>query len=265
MSSSAEPPSASLDLIAYQLNRSPSLRLVAAPVQRDFMEATPMRFALRCLPMLLANQAGWFLLNQHPVMVVWNGGDQLEDLTVSSPPGVMRPATSHFGHGILTWDVPYLFRTPPGYNLCVRGPTNWPRDGASALEGIVETDWSLATFTMNWKITRAGVPIFFHPREPICQILPMRRGELEQFKPVLRPIESEPETHKGYRAWSESRAHFLRDLPHPESEAAARRPWQRHYFQGTTPSGAHAPGEHQTRLVLREFELDDSGGSPHEH
>jgi len=97
------------------------------------------------------------------------------------------------------------------------------------------------------------------------RIIAMRRGELEQFKPVLRPIESEPETHKGYRAWSESRAHFLRDLPHPESEAAARRPWQRHYFQGTTPSGAHAPGEHQTRLVLREFELDDSGGSPHEH
>lgn len=249
-----------MELIAYQLTPSPSLRLAAAPVQRDFMESTRMRFALRCLPMLLANQAGWFLVNQHPVVVVWNGGDDLGDLTVWTRPGAPRPASSHFGHGILTWEIPYLFRTPSGYNLWVRGPTNWPKDGAAPLEGLVETDWSPATFTMNWQITRPGVPIFFHPREPICQIIPSRRGELEQFKPILRPIESDPQTHEGHRVWSESRGRFLQELPKPIMEGEPpRRLWQRHYFQGTTPNGTRTTEDHQTRLVLREFEVDDGG------
>lgn len=52
---------------------------------------------------------------------------------------------SHFGAGVVTFTVPYLFRTPPSYNLHVRGPTNMPKDGIYPLEGIVETDWSQAS------------------------------------------------------------------------------------------------------------------------
>ena len=55
--------------------------------------------------------------------------------------GQLLPA-SHFGDGILTWHLPILFRTPPGYNLLVRGPANYPKDAVSPLEGIVETDWA---------------------------------------------------------------------------------------------------------------------------
>jgi hypothetical protein len=262
MNSPTHPPTESLELIAYRLNQSPTLTLIAAPVHRDFMAATRNRFALRCLPMLLANQAGWFLVNQHPVIAVWNGGDTPDDLTVWSPAGVTPPAASHFGHGILTWDVPYLFRTPAGYNLWVRGPANWPKDGASPLEGIVETDWSPATFTMNWKLTRPGVPMFFHPREPVCQIFPARRGDLEQFMPVLRPLESAPETQQQYRAWSQSRSIFLSELKKGD-EGTGRRAWQRHYFQGITTDGAPAAANHQTKLILREFQADD--GTPQDH
>jgi hypothetical protein len=251
-------PSVPLELIAYRLYRSQSLRLVAAPVQREFLAATNARFALRCLPMLLANQVGWFLVNHQPVVATWNGGNEIDDLTVSSPSGV-PPAASHFGHGILTWHVPYLFRTPPGYNLWARGPVNWPKDGASPLEGLVETDWSPATFTMNWKITRPGVGISFDAGEPICQILPLRRGELNQFTPVMRPIESDPATHEGYRAWAQRRARFLHELPIPDSEAAGQL-WERHYFQGITADGVRGVPDHETRLTLREFEIDD--GTP---
>ena len=38
---------------------------------------------------------------------------------------------SHFGSGILTWHLPLLFRTPPGYDLLVRGPANHPKDAMS--------------------------------------------------------------------------------------------------------------------------------------
>jgi Family of unknown function (DUF6065) len=33
-------------------------------------------------------------------------------------------AVSNFTRGVVTFDVAYLFRTPPGYHLLVTGPTN---------------------------------------------------------------------------------------------------------------------------------------------
>ena len=83
-------------------------------------------------------------------MVTWNGGLGADALKVEffEKPKVAH-AASHFGSGILTVTVGYLFRTPPGYNLYIRGPANLPKDGIAPLEGIVETDWSEATFTMN--------------------------------------------------------------------------------------------------------------------
>jgi hypothetical protein len=225
------------------------------------MDDTRQQFANRCLPLLVANQAGWFILNSHPLRVTWNGGPDPESTIVELPESMegiclydaqSPPATSHFGHGIVTWHLPYLFRTPPGYNLLARGPANCPKDGASPLEGIVETDWSMATFTMNWQLTRPGLTVTFEVGEPICMIVPQRRGELETFRPEIREVETAPEIASGYRAWSKSREQFLAGLKEPRSEAL-RNAWEKHYFRGTAPSGVQAP-EHQVKLKLREFE-----------
>src|SRR3546814_13729675 len=62
--------------------------------------------------------------------------------------------STHFGSGIVTFSLGHLFRTSPGVNLWIKGPSNRPKDGASPLEGIIETDWSPYTFTMNWQLTR---------------------------------------------------------------------------------------------------------------
>lgn len=107
------------------------MRLVPAPPARRWMDETSYRFANRCLPLRMANQAGWFVLNDHPLCATWDGGDGRGSVSVESleemPPG--GPATpllaySHFGHGILTFEIPFLFRTPPGYNVLARGPAN---------------------------------------------------------------------------------------------------------------------------------------------
>jgi hypothetical protein len=170
------------ELTAYSLELQPAMRLVPAPSGRTWMTETPNRFAYRCLPLLIANQAGWLLLNRHAVRATWNGSDALDGVAVE-PLGERLPTVrSHFGSGILTWNLPFLFRTSPGYNLLVRGPANWPKDGACPLEGLVETDWSPATFTMNWKLTRPHFPVVFEEDEPICMIVPQRRGELEAFR-----------------------------------------------------------------------------------
>lgn len=245
-----------MDLIAYELQSNHGFTLIPASPRRDWMDFTPARFANRCLPLLMANQAGWVVLNNADVRARWDGGagrDAVEfdygDSWSSFSP------VSHFGHGIITWNLPFLFRTPPGFNLLVRGPANDPRRAVSALEGIVETDWSPAAFTMNWKFIRRRRWVRFAKDEPMCVILPQRRGDLDLFVPRIVPIDAAPDDFRAsYNAWREGRREFISDLGHPGS-AAAQAGWQKDYFRGFNPDQSSAP-EHETRMKLRPFTRD---------
>lgn len=243
-----------LELTAYRLHRSPSEIVCAAP-SREWMDATDERYAYRCLPLLIANQAGWLVLNDRPIECIWNGTSERSGVRIRGLDKRASTAavTSHFGSGIVTWHIPFLFRTSPGYNLLVRGPSNWPKDGVQALEGLVESDWTPATFTMNWKITRPRRWVRFEAGEPVCMLVPQRRGELEAFEAQMRDLGSNPELSDAHRRWSESRAHFLAKLE-VNDEAAVSRKWQKDYFQGRAPGtdGEHRQ-QHQTVLKLRPF------------
>jgi hypothetical protein len=243
----ASPP----ELIAYPVADAAPMGLVPAAAGRAWMDATSERFAHRCLPLLLANQAGWWLVLDRPVAAIWTGGPEPAALTVSCAGQPPQPASSVFGHGLLTFHVPYLFRTPPGWNLLVRGPANQPRDGIAPLDGLVESDWAVATFTMSWQLTRPGHEVRFASGEPVCMIVPQRRGELESFRPCVVPLASEPATERAYREWAESRDFYLLHRRLTRSRPGASS-WQKHYFQGTSPAG-EAAREHQTRLRLEPF------------
>jgi len=238
-----------LKLTALRLAEGMELR--PAALDRAWMETPGGRFAKRCLPLVIANQAGWELLNPAGFTAIWEGRDDLEAVKIW-PDGAAYPfwVTSHFGLGIVTWHIPYLFRTPRGYNLLVRGPANQPKDGIAALEGLVETDWAIATFTMNWKFTRAGHAVRFEAGEPFAMLVPTRRGELEAFTPEVRDIVSEPETFDAFQRFSKSRQDFLAMLK--SSGAMASPGWQRDYMLGRDINGAPAPA-HQTRLHLSPF------------
>jgi hypothetical protein len=241
-----------MKITAYQLDHHPDMPIKAAQPARDWMDASYERFAYRCLPLLLANQAGWFVHNSHDFRARWDGTDGLSGVNIlyldGKPP---FPATSMFGLGIVTFTIPYLFRTPPGYNLLARGPANSPKDGACALEGLIETDWAVASFTMNWKLTRADHVVTFHAGEPICMILPQLRRELERFEPRIEAIGNNPQLADAHRTWAARRFRFKSSLRTVGSRAVGKT-WQKHYFDGTSPSGDSAP-DHQTRLLLREF------------
>lgn len=239
-------------LIAYRVSQGWSQQIAPAEVARPWMSKTRCGFANRCLPLLIANQAGWVILSSHTVRATWDGGEGLDNVQVEHAGGAPPyPASSHFGHGILTWNLEYLFRTSPGYNLLVRGPANCPKDGASALEGIVETDWCSATFTVNWKLTRPGHVVTFEEGEPVAMIVPQRRGDLESFHPEIRDLHADPEVARSYARWRDDRVQFLEELPVIGSQAN-REEWQRHYVHGEAADGTKAP-EHQRKLTLRPF------------
>jgi hypothetical protein len=231
------------------------VEIVPAGLRRDWMDATAFGFAYQCLPMSLANQSGWFVLAPHGAVAEWNGGPAPGDLTVQvegQPP--MVHAMSAVGSGILTWTIPYIFRTPTGWNLLCRGPANHVKDGIAPLEGLVETDWSLASFSMNWKLTRPG-RVAFQKGEPVAMLVTERRGDLEEFTASKRELASNPALAAGYHRWITARQEFLAAQRRGDLEAIKKK-YQKHYFQGKTNDGVFFEG-HQKKRSLATFERSE--------
>jgi hypothetical protein len=238
--------------IAYEIYPQTDMPLTPAPINRPWMDQTQQRYAYRCLPLTLANQVGWVIGNPTGFTVYWNGGPRPEDVILTFDNDRPEKRISGlFGHGVVTFNMPYLFRTPENINLWVKGPTNSPKDGIHALEGIVETDWTAASFTMNWKLTRASHVVRFEAGEPICMVVPVPRGLIDSLQPEKQSLDSDPATAEAYRRWSADRDEFHRliksgDLP------AIERGWQKDYFHGRDP-GRERVDTHQTKLTVRPF------------
>lgn len=241
-----------MELTAYEIHTVPGFSIEPAPHARDWMDQTPNRFAYRCLPLVMANQFGWVIPCPATVDVRWNGrnapGKGLVIEYEGGEPGYIgHYIQDHFGDAILTFSLPYLFRTPPGYGLLVRGPTNMWVPGAHPLDGFVEADWLESTFTMNWKLVEPGRTVRFEQGFPICQVLPYPRDLLESMQTRLAPLAENEELKARNERWSSSREQFNKD---PE-----RKPqdWQKDYFQGKNMTGELMPG-HATRLKLGTFD-----------
>jgi hypothetical protein len=205
--------------------------------------------------LLIANQSGWELRNPCAFTATWVGRDDRMDVMIAPDKrdaGQFLPQ-SNFGYGILTWHLPMLFRTPPGFNLLVRGPANYPKDAISPLEGIVETDWASASFSMSWKFTRKLMPVRFEVDEPICMIVPQRRAELEEFAPELRRIESDEELRQKHEFFLRSRHEIGQVQRATDTAAGERVPWQGDYTRGSHADGEAGAHDHQTRRHLQPF------------
>jgi hypothetical protein len=226
-----------------------------APAQRDWMDATPESFAYRCLPLNIANAHGWELLNPCTFETCWNGERDTGAVAIKPHPagGVENAATSLFGQGILTFHIPGIFRTPPGWNLWIGGSPNQPKDGISPLTGVVETDWSPFTFTMNWRFTRPNHWVRFDAGEPICFFFPVQRALLDDVRPALAPIEAEPGLLERFQEWSNRRDAFVLRMANEPPPAPAEK-WQKHYYRGVDMSEKPQAADHRTRLRLRPFD-----------
>ena len=233
-----------MNLTAYALDpdAAKDWPIEPAPLQRDWMEAND-RFAYRCLPLTMANQAGWIIRSPADVVATWSGDDAPDaiDFTLLDEQFAAN-IVSIFGQGIITFCLPYLFRTPPGVQLRVAGPPNVDLDPTGIvrpLEGIVETDWLPFTFTMNWKLVRPGCAVF-RPGDPICFLQPLRLDAIEDQEPVIRPLTDDPELAAQYAAWAERR----RELMDEQLDDPSR--WDGDYTKSKQPY-------HRTKLKLKEF------------
>ncbi|MGE0669192.1 MAG: DUF6065 family protein [Sphingomonadales bacterium] len=243
-----------MDLTAYlHPGWTPLIR--PAPATRPWMDATPESFAYRCLPLNIANAHGWEVLAPFGFSAVWDGGAGTEAVTVTPDAGAdpARVAVSLFGQGVLTFHVEAIMRTPPGWDLWVSGSPNRQKDGIQPLTGVVETDWSPFTFTMNWRFTRPGQPIRFESMEPFCFLFPVQRGAVEAFEPRFAPLGADPATERRFRTWSEARDAFHARMQREPPKAPADR-WQKHYYRGTDVAGEALAPDHRAKLRARAFD-----------
>lgn len=196
--------------------------------------------AYRCLPLTVANAAGWELLNPSGFTAEWDGGDSASSLVITpdDPRGPIA-AKSHFAFGILTFDTGWLFQTSDAYDLWTMGPPNDPKDGISPLSGIVETRWLPYSFTMNWQFTRPG-RIRFEAGEPFCFITPTQIREIQACQPRELNISDHPALQADLIAWTKDRERAT--TPPADGETpAVRTPWRGFYHRGEQAPGANGP------------------------
>ncbi|MDR3509767.1 MAG: DUF6065 family protein [Caulobacteraceae bacterium] len=241
------------ELIAYVFpGWEPRIR--PADHRRKWMDQSPESFPYRCLPLKIANSHGWEILSPCGFTALWNGGPLAEDVSVHCVDPVPSPdaPVPLFGQGVLTFHIPAIFRTPPGWDLWISGPPNSMKDGVAPLSGIVETDWSPYTFTMNWRFTRPNHPVHFAADEPICFLFPIERGAAERFRTRIAPIDEADGLRQQFEDWSRSRTAFHQEMAlRPPTTPADK--WQKHYYRGVDAREQKGPDTHRTRLNLCPF------------
>jgi hypothetical protein len=229
-------------------------RIAPASAKRDWMGATPESFAYRCLPLAIANSHGWEVLSPCGFSARWRGGAGADSVEIVLDDGADPSKAPHslFGSGTITFHVESVFRTSEGWNLWVSGPPNGMKDGIAPLSGVIETDWSPYTFTMNWRFTRPDSWVRFEENEPFCFFFPVPRGVLDGLKPELRPMEDNPELLQSFTGWSAARAAFQAHVRQTNPTNPTDQ-WQKLYYRGLHPDGGPGAPDHESKLRLSPF------------
>ena len=242
-----------MDFICYLHEGWHPLIRPAEPT-RDWMDATPDAFAYRCLPLNIANAHGWEVLTPSGFSAYWRGGSAPEDVVIRSDPDMPSFAAPVplFGQATFTIHIQGLFRTPPGWNLMVGGSPNRAKDGIAALSGVIETDWSPYTFTMNWRFTRRNHWVRFEAKEPICFLMPVQRDALMQMNPRFVPLSENPDLARQFAAWSKSRDEFQAAVA-ANPPATPSEHWQKRYYRGIDMDDKPGIPDHVSKLRLKPF------------
>jgi hypothetical protein len=190
-----------LRLIPYGWGEGWQLR--PAPSRRYWMDQS--KHAYHCLPLVMANQWGWQILCPTDLSVTWDGSPGLEGLRIDVAPQYHPAIKSQFGWGIVTFTPPWLFRTPPGWDLYLKGPTNRWKVNCVALDGVIETWWLNYTFTLNWKLLEPG-SVSFARGESLGQLVPVPHATFDNSQAIEAPIGLlEPQAAQDLLAWQEKR------------------------------------------------------------
>ena len=166
------------ELTAYVIDGH-ELRIRPAPVERLWMDRSDERSAYRCLPLNIANAHGWEILCTTSFSAIWDGRPSIDAIRIKTKPWNGGASDQPLRQRGPDFPSSMSVQDRHGVDLFATGPINRPKDGIAPLTGVIETDWSPYTFTMNWMFTRANQRVRFDVDEPFCHIFPLASGQLE--------------------------------------------------------------------------------------
>ncbi len=198
-----------------------------------------------CLPLNIGNQYGFAIRSMSDVELFWGGRKDADSLIIK----INGEKSNHqfygndFGHGILTVQNSFHFKTPPGINLMTIQPPNFFIPGLSAMTGVIETDNIRRDFTFNIKITEKNKPIKIKKGDMIAAFIPIPRNFVENFTlesvfDVFPKELHDSEMHEGQMLGLE-RTGPDKDLPRLSG---------RRYFKGIHTDGTEYKN-HQKKLI----------------
>jgi len=239
-------------ITAYVLNNT-YISLEPASSHRQWMDKTNEKFAYKCLPLAIANSMGWVMRSPIGFTATYSEGNLPNSISIqldedSKSEHYQNYVHSHFGEAVLTFQIPYLFKTSPNIQLLVTGPTNEFKDGITPLSGLVETDWASFTFTMNWKFTRENHSVRFNRGDVICTIIPTNLNDMLSIIPEMEFIEEDADFKKLYEHWGTERTAVLKKL-----KEGIRTPFQRDYALGRHITGEPSETHHFKKIRMPPF------------
>lgn len=163
-----------------------------SPPKRDWMDDVPAGYIYRCIPLLAANTMGWEILNPAKTTIKWDGGDRIENIHINCENRGLFTASSHFGSAIVTWYVPFLFKTSPDLGLYICGPSNHEKADIQPLDAFVRTDWLPFPFTVNWRLRHKDKTVTFEKGEPIARIMPFPISLIDETQLEISALSSDP-------------------------------------------------------------------------
>lgn len=220
------------------------------------------RHAYLCLPLVIGNQYGFAMRSLWRATLLWNGGPDPADTTVTihntedgPRHGSLQTMVSNFGLGIVTVQAAFALRTPPGINLMTLQPPNFFIDGLQNMTGVIEADNLRRDFTFNLKLTRANFPVQIEVGDVIAGVLPIPRGFVERFDMVdacqlfsAVEIAEEQQTARDF-----GRERLERDPLRPDGVG-------RRYYEGEDVYGNKFPNLHQIRLKAGRVRAGERSG-----
>lgn len=187
-------------------NVDPADHIRVCKASREWMEQSPQKYAYRCIPLIAANTMGWELLNPIDATIMWSGGAMNTDVKIDQKVRDKFGPVSHFGVGMITWYVPFIFKTSPELGLIVTGPANHEKNDVVPLDAFIRTDWLPFPFTMNWRVTQKSKMVTFSKGEPIARILPYPIAMLNETELEIVELSSDPAFLTEVNQWGQARA-----------------------------------------------------------
>jgi hypothetical protein len=215
------------------------------PMKRSWMNEVVGTNAYQCVPMNIANQSGWVVLNPAEFCATWDGGPTNEHLQVHyhEDPKI-NFAQSHLHNGTLTIVPDFIIRTPEGISTLVSGVPNYPIPRLTPLQAVIETDWLTFTFTYNFKFNIPG-EVIFRKGDPLFTFMPIKRGEIDQYSVTMKPISLDKDLHDEYLEYEKARN---------ESQGTDKG-FQRFYSRGKSATKNYEIKNHQNQLKLNDVKI----------